>query len=138
MPLSLDTCSSLPLLLTSAGNLQIAMVVQSVREIPTYFTGNVGTGDGKVCDVQLYALEIRAGYRNRMCVCVCVCIKSILFCELHVGKFSGQVIIVRVNESRCPLLFCLPTFRLLDFIKISRGGYVIVAAALWQCVSREG
>ena len=55
-------------------------------------------GEGEVCDVQLYALEIRAGYCNE--VCVCVCIKSILFCELQVGKFSGQVIIVRVNESR--------------------------------------
>ena len=78
------------------------MVVQSVREIPTYFAGNAWQGEAGGGGGLRRAI-IRAGDTRgilQRSVCVCVCIKSILFCELQVGKFSGQVIIVRVNESR--------------------------------------
>lgn len=80
-------------LLSSAGNLQIAMVVQSVREIPTYFTGIEGSA---TCN---YTARDTHGIPQRR-----VCIKSILFCGLHATRFTGRVIIVCVNEPRHPLL----------------------------------
>ena len=80
-------------LLSSAGNLQIAMVVQSVREIPTYFTGIEGSA---TCN---YTVRDTHGIPQRR-----VCIKSILFCGLHATRFTGRVIIVCVNEPRHPLL----------------------------------
>ena len=85
-------------------------------------------GEGEVCDVQLYALEIRAGYCNEVCVCVCV-LSRFFFVNCRWENLVARLLSSALMSRALSIPSPSSESRFLDFIKISRGEDVIVAVA---------